>query len=70
MDTDKEWEPFADCTPECAVPVPCPTCGARLPPIGRSVPLEWNLVACCEEARSSPKVNTRHIWGVDELGAE
>ena len=54
------------CTEKCAVPVPCPTCGKDLPPIGRSCP--WPLTACCDEARMDRKLNTRHIWDVDELG--
>lgn len=62
------WEPFKDCTEECAAPVPCPTCGRDLPPIGRSVPMEHYIASCCETARYRP-INTRHIWDVSELAA-
>jgi len=57
------WE---NCTPQCAVPVSCPVCGNDLPPIGRSVPLEWNLPQCCGEHRYD-SANTRHLWFVNEL---
>lgn len=69
MDTDREWEPFPDCTPECAVPVPCPECGALLPPRGRSAPLDWPMRECCQKYRHA-RLNTRHVWSVDELRCE
>lgn len=65
--TGDEFRPFQDCTPECAVAVACPTCGSPLPPRGRSVPLEMNISTCCDEARRDPRINTRHVWSVDEL---
>jgi len=61
---------FDDCTAECAVPVPCPTCGRSLPPLYRALP-DWmasSLDRCCEAARNDSEVNTRHVWSVDELG--
>lgn len=63
----EKWEPFKGCTEECAAPVPCPTCGRDLPPIGRSVGMEAYLAPCCDEARFDSKLNTRHVWSVDEL---
>lgn len=58
------------CTEQCAVPVPCPTCGRDLPPIGRAMPFDMAIMGCCDDARMDRKVNTRHIWTVDELGKE
>lgn len=57
------WE---NCTPQCAVPVPCPVCGNDLPPVGRAVPLEWNIPTCCDD-RQHTSINTRHLWSVNEL---
>lgn len=61
---------WAGCTFDCARPVPCPTCGNDLPPIGRSVAPEVNIPTCCDEARMDGRINTRHVWSVEELRAE
>lgn len=49
------------CTPECWTPVPCPKCGANLPPRGRSVPFEVYVRECCDDARNAA-ANRRHFW--------
>lgn len=60
------WNPWPECTPACAKPVPCPVCGANLPPRGRSVAPEAIPSQCCMEHRYDA-TNTRHLWNVDEL---
>lgn len=60
------WDPWRDCTAECAVPVPCPECGRELPPVGRSVAMEVYLPDCCDGYRHT-HINSRHLWSVEEL---
>lgn len=50
------------CNPACWTAVRCPTCGNDLPPRGRSVPPEWGIPSCCDEARMDSRVNPRHLW--------
>ena len=54
------------CTPACATPIPCETCGNDLPPRGRSVPMAMGMPSCCEATRYDDR-NTRHLWRIDEL---
>lgn len=49
------------CDEKCWTPVPCPTCGDRLPPVGRSVPMERNISQCCSENQHT-RANTCHFW--------
>ncbi len=49
------------CGPRCWMPVRCPSCGNRLPPRGRSSPLEMSPDSCCAEAQNT-QANTRHLW--------
>jgi hypothetical protein len=56
------------CTPACWTPVACPACGNQIPPRGRSVPLEFGIPDCCDEARMDPGINARHLWNEEEAG--
>ena len=68
-DVGSRYNPYANCGPKCAEPVPCPDCGTDLPPLGRSVPQEMYLSDCCDERRFDSTINTRHLWSVTELEA-
>lgn len=49
------------CTEPCWTPLPCPECGRRMVPRGRSAPLE---MSCLREPcpGDDPNVNPRHLW--------
>ena len=50
------------CVEACWTPVPCPTCGNRLYPRGRSVPLaDWEG-SCCLAVKYDAEINPRHLW--------
>lgn len=51
------------CGVPCWTAMPCPVCGAGLPPRARSVPaeMEQGFKACCREHMRDP-ANVRHLW--------
>lgn len=54
------------CEPSCWEPTRCPTCGGGLDPRGRSAPLGSSGGQCCEDARTNPAINPRHLWSVHD----